>query len=476
MRTKTAKRQPLIDRNNCLQLCLCLCVACTCLCLVLAGIVIGVAAVVLLNDGVGPNTGQGVHAARTVLAGLRLGVATDKLDEPPQSHRLRRQADTLVAQHKQLDPMHEQHRMSNAPPKRVSTKHGVPFHCTRDAATMLPPNPCPRLDWDEKLAEVLKPINPVFFNVGANKGYNTAAFLALHSQRSVNAQQWHHFIKKVGVNGPVACGMCKACHVLPPRQHSRSGGTAHLLELTKNNRALLRDALNASGLADLATVHDLGASNESAVVTIKTRSTGVEDASVPRDTRPDSTGALRLRGSEDVRLTSMDAFFDEHGLNESSVYHVSIDTEGHDALVLEGMRRSLREKRVAIVEFEYSGKGFWRDDADGRSLGATLAWLRDEAGYTCWWQTRHDLIAASPPCWNPEMETRRWANIVCVHQAPAVAALDSIATEGEQRRARDCTKMLERFKKGKRVSSNEARSWCGPGWKNGARRRSEATY
>ena len=169
MPTNTSKRQPLMDGNNCLQLCLCLCVACACLCGVLAGVVIGVAAVVLLNDGVGPNAGQGVRAARTVLAGLRLGLATDKLGEPPQNYRLQRQADTLVAQHKQpdVDPVHVQHRMSNAAPKRVSTKDGVPFHCTSDAATMLPPNPCPRLDWDEKLAEVLKPIKPVFFNVGA---------------------------------------------------------------------------------------------------------------------------------------------------------------------------------------------------------------------------------------------------------------------------------------------------------------------
>lgn len=475
MPTKSPKRPTLVDAlsgNTCLQLCVCVCAACACLGVVLSGVVIGVATVVLLNDGIGPSAAKGTRSARTVLAGLQMGAVSDTLAELPQSHLLQRQSDTLVAQQMQTDTL--QHRMHNAPPVRVSTKDGVPFHCTSDAATMLPPNPCPRLDWDERLAEVLKPIKPVFVNVGANKGYNAAAFLALHTRQSVTAQQWHHFIKNAGVKGPVACGMCKACRVPPPRAHSRSGGTAHLLELTKNNRALLRHVLNGTGLADLATVHDLGASNESAVVTIKSRSAGVEDAAVSRDSRPDSGAVLRLRGSEDVRLTSMDAFFDDHGLSDRDVYHVSIDTEGHDALVLEGMRRSLQKKRIAILEFEYSGKGYWRAGADGRSLGATLAWLSDEVGYTCWWQTRHDLVAASPPCWNPAMEIRRWANVVCVHQAAAVAVLDGIATEGEQRRARDCTKMVERFKKGKRVSSNEANSWCGPGWKSGSRRKSEA--
>ena len=108
MPTNTSKRQPLIDGNNCLQLCLCLCVACACLCGVLAGVVIGVAAVVLLNDGVGPNAGQVARAVRTVLAGLRLGLATDRLGEPPQSYRLQRHADALVAQHRQrdVDPVH----------------------------------------------------------------------------------------------------------------------------------------------------------------------------------------------------------------------------------------------------------------------------------------------------------------------------------------------------------------------------------
>ena len=40
--------------------------------------------------------------------------------------------------------------------------------------------------------------------------------------------------------------------------------------------------------------------------------------------------------------------------------------------VLEGARRALRAKRVTVLEFEYSGRGYWAAGADGRTLGATL--------------------------------------------------------------------------------------------------------
>ena len=206
-------------------------------------------------------------------------------------------------------------------------------------------------------------------------------------------------------------------------------------------------------------MHDAGASNASAEVTIKARAAGVEDGAV-------AFGAeiSAHRATEVVRLTTLDAFLSATFGDTREIYHVSIDTEGHDALVLEGMRTALRAKRVTVLEFEYSGRGYWAAGADGRTLGATLGWLAED-GYACWWQTRHDLVAASPPCWTAAMESRKWSNLVCTHKADAIAVLDGIAQEGEARRRRECTRSGASFANGKRMTRSDAKAWCGPRWK-----------
>lgn len=46
-----------------------------------------------------------------------------------------------------------------------------------------------------------------------------------------------------------------------------------------------------------------------------------------------------------------------------SIHHISllsVDAEGHDALVIEGARNLFIKRRVDIVEFEYIARGFWR--------------------------------------------------------------------------------------------------------------------
>ena len=54
---------------------------------------------------------------------------------------------------------------------------------------------CPNGDWAVHAAAdpaiVARWPKPVLVNVGANKGYAAAAFLALYSQRSVNPRVWH---------------------------------------------------------------------------------------------------------------------------------------------------------------------------------------------------------------------------------------------------------------------------------------------
>lgn len=64
------------------------------------------------------------------------------------------------------------------------------------------------------------------------------------------------------------------------------------------------------------------------------------------------------------------------------VHWLAVDTEGFDALVLEGAHRTLRAHRVHIVEFEYnSAVGYWHPRfEEARSLTGALTSMR-KIGY-----------------------------------------------------------------------------------------------
>ena len=108
---------------------------------------------------------------------------------------------------------------------------------------------------------------------------------------------------------------------------------------------------------------------------------------------------------------------------------LSVDTEGHDALVLEGARPLLEAGRVTALEFEYHKLGYWgAAHPDRRPLRDALSSL-DAMSYACFWQGRHGCIApANGPCWSPKFEFHAWSNLVCAHRdLPTFSVLSSIS-------------------------------------------------
>ena len=128
---------------------------------------------------------------------------------------------------------------------------------------------------------------------------------------------------------------------------------------------------------------------------------------------------------------ALDDFFRHEGLEH--VYHVAIDTEGWDALVVEGMRDSLRQRRVSLVEFEVNNRGMWNrlfSGREARTVNGTLNMLHD-AGYACYWVLTRALVPASGACWIDAFGGRpAWSNVLCAHEPPVVAALTRMAREG----------------------------------------------
>ena len=201
-----------------------------------------------------------------------------------------------------------------------------------------------------------------------------------------------------------------------------------MLELASPNRALLRHVINTTGLGDAIHLHDLAASNQSETLSLMPTFAGDERAKMRR-----SPNERRCKGrcTETVRAVALDDFFDSVGLR--SVSHVSIDVEGAEPLVLQGLRASVAARRVALLEFEVNRRGYWGTGAEA-VLEHTLRWLSDNR-YGCVFLAHTDLLPASGSCWLPAFEKRKWSNMLCAHEAPVLAALSKIAAEGYRRRS-----------------------------------------
>ena len=97
------------------------------------------------------------------------------------------------------------------------------------------------------------------------------------------------------------------------------------------------------------------------------------------------------------------------------VHLVSIDTEGHDSLVLEGLKDSLAKGLIDVLEFEFNSQlGSWNArSTQRRTLGGVLTML-ESYSYGCFWQTGLGCLApASGMCYKPAFERVGWSNLVC---------------------------------------------------------------
>jgi FkbM family methyltransferase len=107
----------------------------------------------------------------------------------------------------------------------------------------------------------------------------------------------------------------------------------------------------------------------------------------------------------EIRLTSLDDFFAERGLQ--FVHLVKIDTEGHDLSVLEGARNLLEQHRIGCLQFEYN----WRWIAN-RSYLLDAFRLAEKWGYRLGKVT--PLGIEGYRSWHPELESFREGNYALV--------------------------------------------------------------
>ena len=294
---------------------------------------------------------------------------------------------------------------------------------------------CPSSSWEDAVAEVPRQGPVVMVNIGANKGYNIAAFLALWTQTpGLSVSAWQDAIVKYAKRYKkgallsmnfIRCGVCGACSRRKPPKHSRSGGVAHAIELQSANRDLIRNASETTGVAQLVRVHDFAASNQTKEMRFVADKV---NSQAGRESTQLCTGkcAGPSKQTKSIQAKTYDDFARDEGIDQA--FLVSMDVEGFDPLVIEGMRKSIEARRIALFEFETHSKGYWKHESrsgappdEQRALGPILKWV-EAAGYECFWQSVGGrLVPASGECWSPGMEQMGWANVLCAHE-PAVLA------------------------------------------------------
>ena len=311
--------------------------------------------------------------------------------------------------------------------------------------------PCAGSLWQAALAESL-PRSAIedsesplaYINVGANKGYNIAEFLSIWTNKPVTNGVWHKHIKRfasevksatLSTQAYVSCGVCGVCHAITrPARPRAAKVVAHAFELLPQNQRLLQYVTTASGMGSVINVHPMAVSNHTGqmpFIKYPSSTYGKEGTALCASAGSCALSSVAMRSwlrktkatMITANITTVDEFMRREALREA--FMVSIDVEGFDPLVLEGMRQTIESKRVQIFEFEHGNKGFWREDkgAEQRTLRAMAEGWLSKAGYTCYWETyKGRLVPVLGKCWATALleqaspHTLHWSNVVCAHE------------------------------------------------------------
>ena len=280
--------------------------------------------------------------------------------------------------------------------------------CHPDPLSVAAHSECPSGLWHSQIAPLLAAPEMVMLNAGANKGYNLVEFAQRYSAmaRNLTHKWWHTQLRRAGCQMQ-CCGVCGSCTAGEIAPQTDSKLTMHAFELQRATAEMLRKLVAWSQLP--IEVHSTAVSNHSGTVY----------------TRPDVKAGFEafgiVRSLQPLKhvprpVTTIDRFMAERRIERA--HFVSIDTEGEDSLVLRGMARSLAEKRVDVLEFEYSRK--WKLVLGStKPLSPVIEWLR-ELGYLCFWQGNAGHLAqVSAPCFREDNYHRfgfTRSNVVCSHR------------------------------------------------------------
>lgn len=237
--------------------------------------------------------------------------------------------------------------------KTRKTKMSSQTRCMPNLLSVALRGSCPSSDWKDVIAPLLVGAmaeSMSFLNAGANKGFAVAEFLARFHRQDCGPSgcmlAWYNNITDIKKNTMLACGYCNDCRSGMPRSQHRVPVRIHAFELLAGNQKLLQ--LLFQRLHVPGEVHAVALSN----------STGTLWAPVITRTGQENVAASTelLKHYQSIPTTSIDAYASRTGLQQLD--WVTLDAEGWDGLIIRGGARMLRNRRIGILEFEYSAKSW----------------------------------------------------------------------------------------------------------------------
>ncbi|KAL1525252.1 hypothetical protein AB1Y20_020117 [Prymnesium parvum] len=227
----------------------------------------------------------------------------------------------------------------------------------------------------------------VFLNVGANKGYAAASMTQRYTDAPFTNGDWLADLRRFQQNKTESrrvlrkltrtekvlhtpCGACGACEERPRRGGGARELEVHAFELLDANIEWLQWAFTRFGVKGV--VNQAVVCNESGSIQVPVKMPlGAEFITPLKQTTFVSAKHRWLVGT--LEKLKLDDYVLRAGIKHAHI--VSIDTEGYDALVLEGMRRMLETQAVDVLEFETTTSRF------GRPVPRNLAlWRRQCLG------------------------------------------------------------------------------------------------
>ncbi|CAE7265399.1 unnamed protein product [Symbiodinium natans] len=277
---------------------------------------------------------------------------------------------------------------------------------------------CPQEDdWvAHLLAHDTRPVdaNTVFLDVGCNTGADAVKYLDLWGRSPGIFQAWHEGLKG---EGAIRAGSCQNNQSTWPQRAASSSmnPTVICVEPMSANvevmRALHRRVLNSSSAFEI--IH-AAVSDHVGVADFPSGQVGTEDFGLDVASPVDPAGNAREIETVEINVTSVDTLMASRGLSRVDV--LSVDTEGHDPLVLVGASKALKTVRLLFFEVHQDLTGSPWSRTSLLSVAETL----DDFDLDCFWAGNNGKLQKITGCWTMQDESTHspipWANILCVRR------------------------------------------------------------
>lgn len=248
-------------------------------------------------------------------------------------------------------------------------------------------------------------------------------------EAQVDVQSWHKLLNDHKVYD---CGWCQDCKtrlqnvtISPPVANiSRLSRLTMIgVELNKANielvKALTDSIKKSSSLWNDVVIHTkhAAASNIHGEIFVQRCKAGLEKCKMISKNITNLMGTNFLRKHYDrIPEITIDSLVEELVSDKilkstkQTIDILLIDTEGSDALVLEGAKGILSTGSVRMLVFEYHYNCPWANT----TLGSVIENLSN-LSYDCYFEGQKRVWKLTG-CWDSLWEIRRWSNVLCLHR------------------------------------------------------------